>query len=159
MELQLNYFYFLERAFYYLSDEQGLVYIGIMNQLSRDRKRYFRGFSINFSNKKEYFQYFKAYFNHENILHIPQHFFYGTLRQRQIWQSLSMIPWGKTVSYQTLAKKAKQGNAVRAVAHAVAQNPLLLLRPCHRVILKNGNVGQYRCGVNFKHQLLTFESN
>lgn len=155
MELHLNYFYFLERTFYYLSDERGLVYVGIMNQLSQDRERYFRGCSINFSNKKEYFQYFKAYFNHENILHIPQHFFYGTLWQRQVWQSLSMIPWGKTNSYQTLAKKVKQGNAIRAVA----QNPLLLLRPCHRIILKNGKIGQYRCGVNCKQQLLTFESN
>lgn len=158
MDLWLNQFNLVNEKFYYLSDEQGLVYVGRLSQLAQDRHQFFINCNIKYSNKKEYFQYFIAFFNHESPLNLPQHFFYGTPRQRQVWQTLSQIPWGATISYQALAQKAKQRKATRAVAHAVAQNPLMLLRPCHRIILKSGQVGQYRGGVDLKKRLLAFEA-
>ena len=47
--------------------------------------------------------------------------------------------------------------AVRAVAHAVAKNPALIVVPCHRVIKADGKIGNYRGGSDAKKALLTLE--
>ncbi|MFW9600829.1 MAG: methylated-DNA--[protein]-cysteine S-methyltransferase, partial [Prevotella sp.] len=49
--------------------------------------------------------------------------------------------------------------AVRAVASAVAQNPIAMLVPCHRIIHKDGTLGEYHWGRDLKKQLLDWEKN
>ena len=48
--------------------------------------------------------------------------------------------------------------AVRAVASAVGQNPLLIVIPCHRIRRKDGQLGGYRGGLPIKRALLALEN-
>ena len=81
----------------------------------------------------------------------------GTEFQMKVWLKLLEIPHGKTVTYSDIAKKIKQPTAIRAVATAIAQNPVCVWVPCHRVIGKNGNILKYRGGANTKRGLLISE--
>ena len=82
----------------------------------------------------------------------------GTDFQRQVWQQLNMIPYGKTSSYQEIARKINNPKAVRAVGSANGKNPLTIVVPCHRVIGSNGSLTGYAWGVSRKAQLLELES-
>lgn len=82
----------------------------------------------------------------------------GTVFQQQVWQVLSTIPYGHTVSYQWVAQAIKRPHAVRAVASAIAKNPLLIIVPCHRVIGKNGTLTGYAAGIAMKKHLLQLEA-
>ena len=53
------------------------------------------------------------------------------------------IPWGKTLSYAGLAKKAGSPRASRAAASVMRNNPLPLIIPCHRVIRSDGSIGGF----------------
>jgi AraC family transcriptional regulator of adaptative response/methylated-DNA-[protein]-cysteine methyltransferase len=75
----------------------------------------------------------------------------------QVWQALLRIPEGAVVSYQQLAQLAGKPAAVRAVASAVAANPVGWLIPCHRVIRASGECGQYRWGAERKQAMLARE--
>lgn len=63
----------------------------------------------------------------------------GTDFQLQVWMELVKIPRGKTLTYTELAEKLNKANAVRAVASAVAKNPIAYWIPCHRVISSSAN--------------------
>ncbi|MCE2679898.1 MAG: methylated-DNA--[protein]-cysteine S-methyltransferase [Burkholderiales bacterium] len=82
----------------------------------------------------------------------------GTAFQREVWQVLSRIPCGKTLSYQQVAQELGKPQAVRAVAGACAANKLALVVPCHRVVRSNGEISGYRWGVDVKRHLLAFEA-
>lgn len=77
--------------------------------------------------------------------------------QRAVWQELTKIPYGETISYEELALRIGNPKAVRAVASAVGENPLSIAIPCHRIILKNGNIGEYHWGADIKEKLLAYE--
>jgi AraC family transcriptional regulator of adaptative response/methylated-DNA-[protein]-cysteine methyltransferase len=81
----------------------------------------------------------------------------GSEFQKKVWAELLKIPQGKTVTYSDLAKKLKMPTAIRAVATAVAKNPVCFHVPCHRVIGKNRNVLKYHGGPELKRSLLTEE--
>ena len=81
----------------------------------------------------------------------------GTAFQQRTWQELQRIPWGKTASYETVAKRLGAPSAVRAVARANGTNRLYLLVPCHRVIAKDGTLSGYGGGVWRKRLLLELE--
>lgn len=70
----------------------------------------------------------------------------GTNFQIKVWEALLRIPDGGLVSYSALATAAGQPSATRAVASAVAANPVAWLVPCHRVIRASGALGEYRWG-------------
>lgn len=76
----------------------------------------------------------------------------------QVWQALLRLPEGALCSYSQLAQLAGQPRAVRAVASAVANNPIALLIPCHRVIRANAEIGEYRWGRERKQLLLGLEA-
>lgn len=78
----------------------------------------------------------------------------GTAFQLRVWYVLQQIPRGSTLSYAELAKRLGQPKAVRAVASAVANNPVALAVPCHRVIGSDGKLHGYRWGVERKRKLL-----
>jgi methylated-DNA-[protein]-cysteine S-methyltransferase len=60
----------------------------------------------------------------------------GTLYQTKVWQEISSIHVGKTLTYSDIAEKIRSGP--RAVGGACRANPIPLVIPCHRVVAKNG---------------------
>jgi len=82
----------------------------------------------------------------------------GTNFQIKVWEALLRIPPGGVVSYEYLARHIHAPRAVRAVANAVAHNPVAWLIPCHRVIRKSGALGGYRWGETRKRALLAWEA-
>lgn len=85
-------------------------------------------------------------------------FLKGTNLQVKVWEALLRVPEGSAVSYSDLAEASGHSRAVRAVASAVARNPVAYLIPCHRVLRKEGEFGQYRWGRERKVALLAWES-
>ena len=83
----------------------------------------------------------------------------GTPFQQDVWKILMHIPYGDTISYKDEAELLKKPKAVRAVANANANNMISILIPCHRIIQKNGKLGEYASGVNKKQSLLKLENN
>lgn len=81
----------------------------------------------------------------------------GTDFQLKVWNELQKVPFGDTVTYSELAKRIGQPKAIRSVATAVADNPIAMLIPCHRVIHKDGSIGEYHWGAKLKQQLLEWE--
>jgi AraC family transcriptional regulator of adaptative response/methylated-DNA-[protein]-cysteine methyltransferase len=61
------------------------------------------------------------------------------------------------VAYEDIARSVGSPGAVRAVGSAVASNPINYLIPCHRVIRKAGDFGQYQSGVSRKKAILAWE--
>lgn len=82
----------------------------------------------------------------------------ATAFQRQVWTLLRAIPYGATRSYSEIARRAGNPGAVRAVARAIAANPVALVIPCHRAIRKDGGLAGYHWGVARKAALLAQES-
>jgi AraC family transcriptional regulator of adaptative response/methylated-DNA-[protein]-cysteine methyltransferase len=81
----------------------------------------------------------------------------ATAFQRQVWEALRKVPAGTTISYSGLARRIGRPRAVRAVANAVASNPVAVLVPCHRVVREDGRTGEYRWGAERKASLLNAE--
>jgi len=83
----------------------------------------------------------------------------GTEFQKKVWAELLKIPYGKTKSYQEIAKTIGNPNAQRVVGSACNKNPILLIIPCHRVVSKTGKLTGFACGIDRKEQLLKLEAN
>ena len=92
----------------------------------------------------------------------------GTPLQKMVWKELLHIPYGKTITYSELAQRVGNPKAVRAVASAVARNPLYVIVPCHRVLPKprqklilkseiKTDIGDYALGKDIKRILLDIE--
>ncbi|MEO2050524.1 MAG: methylated-DNA--[protein]-cysteine S-methyltransferase [Allomuricauda sp.] len=82
----------------------------------------------------------------------------GTDFQKNVWEALQEIPFGKTISYLDLSKQLGDVKAIRAVASANGKNPLWIVVPCHRVIGTNGDLTGYAGGLHRKKWLLEHES-
>ncbi|GGV40998.1 methylated-DNA--protein-cysteine methyltransferase [Streptomyces longisporoflavus] len=83
----------------------------------------------------------------------------GTDFQRRVWQALDSLPYGTTTSYGKLAERLGIPRAaVRALGTAIGRNPLLVVRPCHRVIAADGSLAGYAGGLEAKRRLLDLES-
>jgi len=82
----------------------------------------------------------------------------GTNFQLKVWEALLRIPPGAVRSYQGLAEQAGSPRASRAVGTALGHNPIAVLIPCHRVIRKLGEFGNYRYGTARKKALLGWEA-
>jgi len=82
----------------------------------------------------------------------------GTNFQLKVWEALLKIPAGTVTTYEGLAERIGQPTASRAVGTAVGHNPIAVLIPCHRVIRKIGEFGNYRYGAPRKKALLVYES-
>jgi AraC family transcriptional regulator of adaptative response/methylated-DNA-[protein]-cysteine methyltransferase len=82
----------------------------------------------------------------------------GTNFQIQVWQALLRIPLGAAVSYEDLARHVGLPGAARAVGNAVGDNPIPFLIPCHRVIRKMGEFGNYGEGPLRKKAILGWEA-
>lgn len=134
--------------FYYIMKEDHLFFKEAILQLHE----YFQGkrkkFDLNLCVSSHYFKS-GAY----RTTKLPTEF------EIKVWENLQMIPYGKTISYQALAKRVGTARAARAVGNANSKNPLPIFVPCHRVILSTGEIGSYSAGNNIKKVLLELEKN
>lgn len=88
--------------------------------------------------------------------------FSGTDFQKEVWNMLLEIPYGKTITYGELAeqialKRNMKKMSAQAIGNAVHKNPLPIFIPCHRVVGKNKNLVGYGLGMDLKIKLLEFE--
>lgn len=81
----------------------------------------------------------------------------GTDFQQRVWDELTRIPYGETISYAELASRVGNAKAQRAVGNANGKNPVCLIVPCHRVIQSDGKIGGYAYGPSVKQNLLDLE--
>ena len=78
---------------------------------------------------------------------------------KKVLNEVRKVPYGQTFSYKKIARNLQNPKAFRAVANANAINPIPIIIPCHRVILSNGNLGQYGGGELMKKILVQNEIN
>jgi AraC family transcriptional regulator of adaptative response/methylated-DNA-[protein]-cysteine methyltransferase len=81
----------------------------------------------------------------------------GSNFQLKVWEALLRIPPGSVVSYRDIASSIGEPRASRAVGNALAQNPVPVLIPCHRVINSLGEFGSYHYGDARKIAMLGWE--
>lgn len=83
----------------------------------------------------------------------------GTDFQKRVWEAMDAIPYGATHTYGHLAATLRDAGvpaSAQAIGGAVGRNPLLLIRPCHRVVATSGP-GGYAAGLGAKAWLLAHE--
>ncbi len=83
--------------------------------------------------------------------------FIGTEFQKKVWQFISDIPYGTTVSYSQLTNMVASESDIRAVSNAVGANSLSIIIPCHRVIGSRGQLTGYAGGLTAKQYLIDLE--
>ncbi len=86
----------------------------------------------------------------------------GTAFQKEVWEILRRIPYGKTITYGEIARQIAAGRGLdhmsaQAVGGAVGHNPVSIIVPCHRVIGANGSLTGYAGGMEKKLYLLNLE--
>jgi methylated-DNA-[protein]-cysteine S-methyltransferase len=83
---------------------------------------------------------------------------HGTAFQLRVWDELTRIPFGETISYSELARRLGDPKLVRAVGLANGRNPISIIIPCHRVIGADGSLVGYGGGLERKQWLLDHEA-
>lgn len=81
----------------------------------------------------------------------------GTNFQIKVWEALLKIPMGSVTTYQEIAEKISSPKAMQAVGSAVGSNHIAYLIPCHRVIRKDGILGEYRWNATRKKSMIGWE--
>jgi len=81
----------------------------------------------------------------------------GAPFQLEVWRVVRAIPYGETRTYAWVARALGRPRAARAVARALAANPVPIIVPCHRVVRSDGSLGGYSLGENLKRLLLSIE--
>lgn len=84
--------------------------------------------------------------------------------RKMVIDIVKKIPYGKIITYNDIAKKIAikkdiKKMSAQAVGHAVGQNPICLIIPCHRVIGSNNSLTGYGGGLNNKKNLLQLEKS
>jgi O-6-methylguanine DNA methyltransferase len=74
-----------------------------------------------------------------------------------VYRALLEVPAGSTITYGELARAAGRPGAARAVGSAMAENPIAIVIPCHRVVRNDGSLGRYGFGAPWKPFLLQLE--
>lgn len=81
----------------------------------------------------------------------------GTNFQVKVWEALLRIPAGALTTYQDIARSIDNPKAMQAVGAAVGSNTIAYLVPCHRVIRKDGVLGEYRWTAERKKSIIGWE--
>lgn len=137
----------------------GVCYIGTAAVAKKELTKFFKGWPIteDIGSSQDVKEQLTAYFNGQlEEFNFPLAFV-GTDFQKQVWQKLVTVPYGKTIAYSELARQVGNEKGVRAVANAVGRNPIMIVVPCHRIIGKNGRLTGYRGGIEMKVALLRQE--
>lgn len=105
------------------------------------------------------------YFSGKNPDFIPEYKIENlTPFRKQVIDIMNKIPYGKTVTYNDIAKKIAKSQGIekmsaQAVGGTVGWNPICIIVPCHRVVGTNGSLVGYGGGINNKIKLLEIEKN
>jgi methylated-DNA-[protein]-cysteine S-methyltransferase len=83
----------------------------------------------------------------------------GTPFQRAVWNAISTVAFGETISYAELARRAGRSGSARAAGAATGRNPIGIIVPCHRIVGANGSLTGYAGGLERKKALLALESS
>jgi AraC family transcriptional regulator, regulatory protein of adaptative response / methylated-DNA-[protein]-cysteine methyltransferase len=140
------------------STDRGICYIGFHNSLEEgytELQKRLKGIHLIHDTKDIHIQAVDVIEGQNQsplILHIK-----GTTFQLQVWQALLSIPYGQTSNYATIAELISRPKAFRAVGTAIGKNPIAIIIPCHRIITKEGKMGNYHWGVDIKRVLLKEE--
>ncbi|MEZ5007143.1 MAG: methylated-DNA--[protein]-cysteine S-methyltransferase [Chitinophagales bacterium] len=81
----------------------------------------------------------------------------GSIFQKEVWEALLNIPYGKTITYGTLANQLGDNANPRNVGGANGANPIAIIIPCHRVIGSQMKLTGYAGGIERKKKLLELE--
>jgi AraC family transcriptional regulator of adaptative response/methylated-DNA-[protein]-cysteine methyltransferase len=81
----------------------------------------------------------------------------GTNFQIKVWEALLKLPLGNVTTYQDIATHIHNPKAMQAVGSAVGSNHIAYLIPCHRVIRKDGVLGEYRWNATRKKSIIGWE--
>ncbi|MFM7855230.1 MAG: methylated-DNA--[protein]-cysteine S-methyltransferase [Flammeovirgaceae bacterium] len=81
----------------------------------------------------------------------------GTNFQVKVWEALLKLPLGSVTTYQGIAEQIQNPKAMQAVGSAVGSNHVAYLIPCHRVIRKDGILGEYRWQSARKKSIIGWE--
>jgi O-6-methylguanine DNA methyltransferase len=103
--------------------------------------------------RRELAEYFSG---QRRIFEVPLSFA-ATPFQRRVWDALRTIGYGERVSYLEQSRRVGDELAIRAVAQANGQNPIVIIIPCHRVINSSGKLGGFGGGLLRKQYLLDLE--
>ncbi|GAA0863802.1 methylated-DNA--[protein]-cysteine S-methyltransferase [Paraclostridium tenue] len=106
---------------------------------------------------KEVIKQLQEYFNGERKNFDIKFKLKGTKFQEKVWNALTDIPYGETVSYKYIATKIGNEKAVRAVGNTNGRNIINIVVPCHRVIGANKSLTGYGGGLDKKSWLLQHE--
>jgi methylated-DNA-[protein]-cysteine S-methyltransferase len=98
-----------------------------------------------------------AYFNHGLMRFTVPLDWRGTPFQQQVWEALTQIPYGATVSYLDIALAIARPRSARPVGGAIGKNPLPIIVPCHRVIGSDRSMTGFTGGLWIKERLLELE--
>ena len=104
-----------------------------------------------------------AYFGGRDPGFLPKMNLRGTSFRLTIWELLLTVPYGRTVTYGEIARRAAARLGVprmsaQAVGGAAGHNPIVLMIPCHRVIGSDGSLTGYAGGQARKAALLELEA-
>ncbi len=133
-------------------DEKNVISLTVV---SDDYKNTDIGFNCSIC-KNAVFQLQEYFSGSRTVFDLPIRFA-GSPLYMCVWNYLKTIPYGKTVSYSEVAA-AVGCKSVRAVATAIGKNPIPIIVPCHRVIHKDGTMGEFSLvGPAVKRFLLNLE--
>ena len=84
---------------------------------------------------------------------------HGTAFQESVWQALTAIPYGETVSYTDIARAIGRPQSARPTGGAVGRNPIPIIVPCHRILGSDHTLTGFTGGLNIKVALLELEGH
>lgn len=107
-------------------------------------------------------EWLDTYFSGQEPSFTPPIRFIGSIFQKQVWEILLGIPYGKVITYNEIAgriarSQGKHSMSAQAVGGAVGHNPVSIIVPCHRVVGSGGSLTGYAGGVDRKIRLLELE--
>ena len=88
---------------------------------------------------------------------VPLDLSLATPFQRRVMETVRGIPRGEVRPYGWVASEAGSPGASRAVGNVMANNPVPLIVPCHRVVRNDGRTGSYAFGAGEKVRILRLE--
>ena len=104
--------------------------------------------------KRELAEYFGRERQRFDVALSPQ----GTAFQHSVWNAISTVEFGDTITYGELARRAGCSAKARAAGAATGRNPLTIIVPCHRIVGAGGSLTGYAGGLERKRALLALES-
>jgi methylated-DNA-[protein]-cysteine S-methyltransferase len=92
------------------------------------------------------------------VFDLPTLVRHGSTFERGVWDAISAVPHGETMTYGDIARDLGDVGAARAVGVACNRNPLPLVVPCHRVVGAGGRLVGFGGGLERKRILLDLEA-